>query len=316
MTVFAKLIGQPQAVELLNQAVYRDRIAPAYLFAGAPGVGRSLAARHFLELLLTARNPGVTPASTRKLENHPDLLWIEPTYLDKGKMLTATEAAATGFKRKSPPQIRLEQIREIGEFLGRHPLEALRKVVVLEEAQTMKESAANGLLKTLEEPGRASIILIAPGVDSLLPTLVSRCQRIPFYRLTEAQMREVLATVGYPQILENPAVLAMAQGSPGTAIACWEKLQEIPAELLEKPLKPSLSTKQALEIAKEIDRSLDTESQLWLIEYLQQAYWLSSQQRGTFNANPLHILDRARRYLLSYASPRLVWEVTLMGMKG
>ncbi|MCT7983304.1 DNA polymerase III subunit delta' [Laspinema sp. A4] len=315
MTVFAKLIGQPQAVELLNQAVNRDRIAPAYLFAGAPGVGRSLAARYFLELLLTARNPGITPPSTRKLENHPDLLWIEPTYLDKGKMLTATEAAATGFKRKSPPQIRLEQIREIGEFLGRHPLEALRKVVVLEEAQTMKESAANGLLKTLEEPGRASIILIAPGIDSLLPTLVSRCQRIPFYRLTEAQMREVLATVGYPQILENPAVLAMAQGSPGTAIACWEKLQEIPAELLEKPLKPSLSTKQALEIAKEIDRSLDTESQLWLIEYLQQAYWLSSQQRGTFNANPLHILDRARRYLLSYASPRLVWEVTLMGMK-
>ncbi|MCT7993548.1 DNA polymerase III subunit delta' [Laspinema olomoucense] len=316
MTVFAKLIGQPQAIELLNQAVYRDRIAPAYLFAGAPGVGRSLAARYFLELLLTARNLGATPASTRKLENHPDLLWIEPTYLDKGKMLTATEAAATGFKRKSPPQIRLEQIRQIGEFLGRHPLEALRKVVVLEEAQTMKESAANGLLKTLEEPGRASIILIAPGVDSLLPTLVSRCQRIPFYRLTDAQMGEVLATVGYPQILENPAVLAMAQGSPGTAIACWEKLQEIPAELREKPLKPSLSTKQALEIAKEIDRSLDTESQLWLIEYLQQAYWLSSQQRGTFNPNPLHLLDRARRYLLSYASPRLVWEVTLMGMKG
>ncbi len=316
MTVFAKLIGQPQAVELLNQAVNRDRIAPAYLFAGAPGVGRSLAARCVLELFLTAKNPGVTPASTRKLENHPDLLWIEPTYLDKGKMLTATEAAATGFKRKSPPQIRLEQIRQIGEFLGRHPLEALRKVVVLEEAQTMKESAANALLKTLEEPGRASIILIAPGVDSLLPTLVSRCQRIPFYRLTDGQMGEVLARVGYPQILENPTVLAMAQGSPGTAIACWDKLQEIPAELLAKPLTPSLSTKQALEIAKEIDRSLDTESQLWLIEYLQHASWLSSQQRGIFNAHPLHLLDRARRYLLSYASPRLVWEVTLMGMKG
>jgi hypothetical protein len=88
--------------------------------------------------------------------NHPDLLWVEPTYMNQGKRLSTKEAEEAGLKRKAPPQIRLEQVREIGEFLSRPPLEAGRSVVVLEQAETMGEGAANGLLKTLEEPGKAN----------------------------------------------------------------------------------------------------------------------------------------------------------------
>ncbi len=73
----------------------------------------------------------------------------------------------------------IEQIREITNFLSRPPLESSRSVVVIEQADTMTESAANALLKTLEEPGKATLILIAPSPSSLLPTLVSRCQHIP-----------------------------------------------------------------------------------------------------------------------------------------
>jgi DNA polymerase-3 subunit delta' len=313
LNAFEKIVGQQQAVELLTQAVECLRIAPAYLFVGTAGVGRALAARCFLELLLISKK-GSAVGGKRKLENHPDLLWIEPTYLDRGKLLTTKEAQAVGLKRKAPPQIRLEQVRDIGEFLGRNPLEALRKVVVIEQAETMNESAANALLKTLEEPGQATLILIAPGVDSLLPTLVSRCQRIPFYRLTDEQMAEILRREGYEEILQNQAVLGMAQGSPGMAIACWQTLQEIPPELLEKPRQFHFTTQQALELAKQIDRTLDTPEQLWLLDYLQQAYWIASQEQGIISDFPIHQFERARRNLLNYASPRLVWEVTLMGM--
>ncbi|MBD0363561.1 MAG: DNA polymerase III subunit delta', partial [Coleofasciculus sp. C3-bin4] len=189
------LLGQAQAIALLKGAIAANHIAPAYLFAGPSGVGRSLAARTFIELLFCTDIPTEKqPSVQRRLRqgNHPDVLWVEPTYLHNGTRLSVTEAAQKGLQRKAPPQIRLEQIREITQFLGRSALEASRKVVVLEQAETMAEAAANGLLKTLEEPGRATLILIAPSTESLLPTLVSRCQRIPFYRLAQEDMETVL----------------------------------------------------------------------------------------------------------------------------
>ncbi|MDP5017137.1 MAG: DNA polymerase III subunit delta', partial [Dolichospermum sp.] len=175
--MFSPLIGQQQAVELLTQSVKQHRVAPAYMFVGAEGVGRSLAAKCFIELLFSSSiKPEQIPILHHRIQqrNHPALLWVEPTYQYQGQRLTPAEAAAKGVKRKAPPVIRLEQIREITQFLSRPPLEAARNVIVLEQAETMAESAANGLLKTLEEPGKETLILIAPSPESVLPTLVSR----------------------------------------------------------------------------------------------------------------------------------------------
>ncbi len=304
------LLGQDQAIVLLKGAIAANRIAPAYLFAGPSGVGRSLAARAFIELLFCTDIPTQKqPSVQRRLRqgNHPDVLWVEPTYLHNGTRLSVTEAAQKGLQRKAPPQIRLEQIREITQFLGRSALEASRKVVVLEQAETMAEAAANGLLKTLEEPGRATLILIAPSTESLLPTLVSRCQRIPFYRLAQQDMETVLRETGHEEILKESSVLAIAQGSPGEAIAAFEQLQAIPDTLLAQLSKLPNSPRKALELAKEIDKTLDTEAQLWLVNYLQHSYWQSRSSPGIIQQ-----LEQARKYLLSYAQPRLVWEVTLL----
>jgi len=311
-TVFAPLIGQSQAVELLNQAVLQHRVAPAYLFAGPSGVGRSLAARCFLELLfhknaLSAKQPGLQHRLQQG--NHPDLLWVQPTYLHQGKLLSAAEAVAAGLKRKAPPQIRLDQVRQLAQFLGRPPMEAARSVVVIEQAETMAEAAANGLLKTLEEPGKATLILIAPGTDALLPTLISRCQRIPFHRLSTEALAQVLEQAGYAEILQHPELLEIAQGSPGEAIASWQQLQAIPADLLQDLTQPLRSARAALELARRLDKALDTEAQLWLIDYLQHALWRSRRQPRL-----LQYLEKARQSLLSYAQPRLVWEVTLMAI--
>jgi len=316
MQPFASLIGQKQAVELLEQAVCQQRIAPAYLFVGPPGVGRQIAAKAFSALLLGQGQPDTQLPNLEKrllAGNYPDFLWVQPTYLDRGKRVTVAEADAAGMKRKTPPKIRIEQIREITEFLSRPPLESTRSVVVIEGAATMTEVAANALLKTLEEPGRASLILMAPSPESLLPTLVSRCQRIPFFPLAPAAMAQILKNQGYAEILKHPTLLAIAQGSPGQAIVAWNHLQQLPTELLQKLNQLPRSPREALELAREVDKTADTPTQLWLLDYLQHCYWQKFLE-GSLSVSPLPQLEKARHCLLSYAQPRLVWEVTLLSL--
>lgn len=317
---FSALIGQPQAVELLTCAVSQGRVAPAYLFAGSEGVGRSLAAECFLTVLLSqppkaSKQPDLLDwqglQQRIRDRNHPDLLWVEPTYLHQGKRITTSEAEELGLKRKAPPQIRLDQIREISQFLSRPALQAARSVVVIEQAETMAEAAANGLLKTLEEPGQATLILLAPDGNALLPTLISRCQRIPFYRLSAEDLATVLTRTGHADILDHPEILAIAQGSPGSAIASWQQLQLIPPELLQALQSPPDSVRQALELAQQVDQALDLEAQLWLLDYLQHYYWQNASEPSRYVLALRH-LEQARRYLLAYVQPRLVWEVTLM----
>ncbi len=307
---FRQLIGQPSGVTLLQQAIALNRIAPAYLFAGPQGVGRALGAKCFAELLLSLHLSSEKLATLRKRvweRNHPDLYWVEPTYQHQGQLLTQKEAQESGLKRKTLPQVRIEQIRDITQFLSRPPLEASRCVVIIEAAETMTEAAANGLLKTLEEPGKATLILIAPTVDSLLPTLVSRCQKIPFYRLSDHDLKTVLGRLGYEEILELEDIIGLSQGSPGEAIAAWEQLQAIPFEVRQKLKKLPETPLEALELAKNITAELDNTAQLWLINYLQYSYWQQFQ-----NKTLLENLETAKKQLLNYVQPRLVWDCLLL----
>jgi DNA polymerase III subunit delta' len=306
------LLGQSQAVELLTRSIDKQRLAPAYLFYGADGIGKSLAARCFMELIFGDRVPASDLALIhQKLRqgNHPDVLWVAPTYSHQGKLLSAAEATAAGVKRKAPPQIRIEQVREIGQFLSRPPLLGARSAIAIEHAETMAEGAANALLKTLEEPGKATIIAIASSVESLLPTIVSRCQQIPFHRLDRATMAAVLTNLGKTEILDRPDILGLAQGSPGAAIAIWEQLQTLPADLLERMSELPLTRRQGLELASQIDRELDASAQLWLVDYLQYTYWHKYR-----NPQLIDRLEQTRSQLLAYVQPRLVWECTLLNL--
>jgi len=313
---FSELVGQSQAVKLLKRAVILGRIAPGYLFVGPAGTGKAVAATGFAELLLRRQgadaNALTDPILARRIRdrNHPDLLWVQPTYLHNGQLLTPSQAAESGLKRKSPPRIRLPQIRDIATFLSRPALEASRAVVVIEQADKMAEAAANALLKTLEEPGKASVILLAPDQQTLLSTLISRCQAIPFHRLNDAQMAQVLTQTHHSEILHSAEVMAIAQGSPGRAIESWQQLQALPSELLTQLAKPPTTLRSALEIARDINTALDTEAQLWLLDYLQHRYW----QNGLCSAEQLTRLEKARAHLLAYVQPRLVWETTLSSM--
>jgi DNA polymerase III subunit delta' len=308
---FSAIHGHQAAIELLAQAVELQRIAPAYLFFGPGGIGKALVARCWVEMQLCAQLdlPAKITATQQKIRqgNHPDLLWIAPTYSHQGKLLSASEAAAAGIKKKAPPQIRIDQIRQITQFLSQPPLIADRAIVIVEQAETMAEGAANALLKTLEEPGAATLILLTDNMAALLPTLISRCQRIPFRRLSGADLSKILTSLERSDILQDEILLSLAQGSPGQSIELAENLAAIDSEIKAALLRPISTIAAALGLAKSIDRDVDSFSQLALLDYLQFHFWQQRQEAQLVGA-----IETSRRQLLSYVQPRLVWECLLL----
>jgi DNA polymerase-3 subunit delta' len=154
---------QPAAQRLLGAAL-AEGPAHAYLFHGPPGVGKRNAAVGFAAKLL-----GDDERVTRR--THPDLYVLEPL----GEM------------------IRIDPIRELRRDLHMRPFEAERRVYLIFSAQLMNDEAADALLKDLEEPPPyAVMVLVADDLGPLPETIRSRCQLIPFRRLSEKAIRAEL----------------------------------------------------------------------------------------------------------------------------
>ena len=324
-SLFAGLVGQEQATALLLAALERQRLAPAYLFCGPDGVGRSMAARRFLEGVIAG--PGGSASVRRRLQegNHPDLLWVEPTYSDKGQLVPASKALEAGVSRKAPPQLRLEQVRAVSQFLARRPVEAERCLVVIEAVEAMAEGAANALLKTLEEPGDGVLILLSAAPDRLLSTIRSRCQAIPFARLAPGQLQQVLAEQGVQASSPDPPELVeLAAGSPGALLLQRQQWQALPEGLAQRCAAlvgagfsggalpcPPVSPVEALSLARDLCEALEVEQQLWLLDWWQLRLW-----RLSHNPAQQQRLEQLRRQLRSFVQPRLAWEVALLELSG
>ncbi|HEU5371386.1 MAG TPA: hypothetical protein VFU51_03265 [Gaiellaceae bacterium] len=179
MSAFARFSEHPEAGRLLDAAL-REGPAHAYLFHGPPGVGKSEVARVFARQLI---------GTTR--EFHPDLYELDAL----GEM------------------IRIDAIRELRRDLHMRPFEADRRVYLVHRAHLMNEDAADALLKDLEEPPPyAMIVLVADDLGPLPETIRSRCQLVPFRRLSEKTIRG-LVDARAPQLDEDSrAALARASG--------------------------------------------------------------------------------------------------------
>lgn len=317
--LFEDLLGQSQAVALLRAGLQQQRLAPAYLFCGPDGVGRRLAALRFLEGVIAGLDG--SPSVRRRLQdgNHPDLLWVEPSYSDKGQLVPASQAEAAGVSRKAPPQLRLEQVRAVSQFLARRPVESSRCLVVMETVEAMAEGAANALLKTLEEPGDGMLILLTAFPDRLLSTIRSRCQSIPFARLEPQLLEEVLQRHGHggtEQAGDPPELLELAAGSPGALLEQRAQWQALPEGLTERCSAFSApdgvqTPLLALSLARDLCEVLDVEQQLWLLDWWQLHLWRQHQ-----DPRPLQRLEQLRAQLRSYVQPRLAWEVALLALSG
>jgi DNA polymerase III subunit delta' len=170
----------PEAGRLLDAAL-REGPAHAYLFHGPPGVGKREVARTFARALI---------GTTRAV--HPDLYELDAL----GEM------------------IRIDAIRELRRDLHMRPFESDRRVYLLHRAHLMNEDAADALLKDLEEPpSYAVIVLIADDLGPLPETILSRCQLVPFRRLSEKAIR-ALVDARAPQ-LDEESRAALARVAAG-----------------------------------------------------------------------------------------------------
>ncbi len=255
------LEGQPRAVALLGAALARDRVHHAWLLAGPPGVGKETAARAFAaSLLCTARAPGATDAcggcdACRKAARgvHPDLLQVLPEAEAVARGLLAREDLSGSPSR----ELKVEQIRRLEAALSIPPLEGGFRPVILAGADGLNAAAQNAFLKTLEEPPQGTVILlVADAADRLLPTIRSRCVRVPFVPLPLPLVAaKVRAASGVDEATAH-VIAALAGGSLGEALALdakalagrAERLAEIEA-LGPADLRPALRLAERLAAA-------------------------------------------------------------------
>jgi DNA polymerase-3 subunit delta' len=168
---FREIAGHGHLLELVASAAARGSLPPSLIFAGPEGVGKRRAAIALAQLVncekldATRRDAcGQCAACTRIARGvHADVLIVEPG--DTGS-------------------IKVDQVRDAIERTGYRPFEGRRRVIIIDDADAMLGEAQNALLKTLEEPPPASMfVLVTSRPDVLLPTVLSRCQRLRFGRL-------------------------------------------------------------------------------------------------------------------------------------
>ena len=173
---FDNVLGQETVITILKNALNKDRLSHAYIFTGKQGVGKGRTAFEFAKAANCVNQ--VDDAcdeclSCRKANNsnHPDI----------------KEVKVDG------SSIKIDQIRELQQEIMYKPYESKKKVYIIHQAEDMTLSAANSLLKTLEEPpSYAIIILLTNNLNQLLATTISRCQLVRFKRIPYDLIKENL----------------------------------------------------------------------------------------------------------------------------
>ncbi len=217
------LLGQGAVLRPLLAAARDDRLHHCYLFEGPPSVGKHTAAVR-LAMAAACTGPGeplpcgVCPTCLQMSKGlHPDLIEIGPD------------------PKKKVPVISRDQSREIVRQAGLRSYNARWRTFVIDPVDLLRPEAANALLKTLEEPPAGTgFVLVTARASSLLPTVLSRCQRVRFRPVPEADLVRWLEA---RDIDQAQRVARLAQGSPGRALALARDglatVDETRAEILE-----------------------------------------------------------------------------------
>ena len=230
-----------------------DRLPHALLIHGAPGIGKLALAERFAQLLLCEKR-GRDPTPCGACEacrwfaagNHPDVRIVEPDAIAiaLGRPATlAEEGEEEGAKEKKKPslQIRIEQTRDLADFLNLASHRGGRRIAIIHPAEDMNTATANSLLKALEEPpADAVFLLVSHRPARLLPTIRSRCVPVPVPLPDAKAAAALLAAKG---VRTPERWLAFAGGAPLRALdyATGEK-----GEALERVLRSIASGDRAV----------------------------------------------------------------------
>jgi len=173
--IFDGIFGQPRVREFLRASIASGRVSHAYLFTGPAGSNKTAAAYAFAQAILCKDHGCRTCDDCRRIERrkHPDVHFYTPE-------------GAQGYL--------IEQIREIVSGVSLAPIRATSKVYILDRVDLLGVSAANAFLKTLEEPVEGvTFILLGRTREAVLPTIVSRCQVVPFRHIPAREAAGILS---------------------------------------------------------------------------------------------------------------------------
>jgi DNA polymerase-3 subunit delta' len=275
-SVFDDLVGQEHIIEILTKAVAASRtgeesqeMTHAWVFTGPPGSGRSSAAVAFAQALICKNNGcnNCSDCNSAKTHGHPDVEIIK------------TEGLS----------IKVEEIRELLTRVAWAPSMGGWRVVVMEDADRLTESAANALLKAIEEPGTRTVwLLCAPTLHDVLPTIRSRCRHLQLRTPSLQAVIQVL--INRDNIAPGMADFAarVSQGHIGRAkyLATNESVRSNRKLIMQLPLQlGSLAAAfQAAQIlvdlaTQEANTSSDERDEKE-IEKLQEAYGKGATGRG------------------------------------
>lgn len=171
--IFAELVGQPHVVETLRQAVLKNRLAHAYLLYGPRGTGKTTTAR-----ILAKRINCTTPNDAE-----PCLHCVSCLALQANRHLDVIEIDAASNRG-------IDDIRALRETVATAPSLGKYKVYIVDEVHMLTKEAATALLKTLEEPAKHVLFILATTeLHKVLPTITSRCQLFRFRRASDHELR-------------------------------------------------------------------------------------------------------------------------------
>jgi len=242
------------------RAKSENRLPHALLLSGLRGLGKV----HFAECVTRAlfcSNVSQEGAycndchACRLIETqvHPSVRWIRP--------------------EKEQGQIKVDQIREVNEFISQTTLQGDYRVVLIHPANHMNANAANALLKTLEEPAKNGLLILISDQTAHLPaTILSRCQRITFMPPTHQEALSFLTSKAIDSTMAN-TLLSLAQGAPLSALRLAQEdglatrtaLYDVLVKLSERKIDPikSVTPFLSLELLTTIDLILN-----WLMDIL------------------------------------------------
>lgn len=198
-SLLAKLDTQERVRDFLTNAVASGRASHAYLFLGAPGAGKLDAAWALAQAFLCEQDGcGSCDSCVRVARHtHPDVHYYTPE-------------SATGYL--------IAQTRELLDDVPLAPIRAKAKVYIIDRAEQLRANTANALLKTLEEPPEGVMfILLGTSADVMLPTIVSRCQCVPFRLVSPAVATKAVSRATGQDLARCRMAVAVA-GSPTRGI--------------------------------------------------------------------------------------------------
>jgi DNA polymerase-3 subunit delta' len=325
-SLLSKLRAQDAAAETLRRALREGRVHHAYLFDGPDGVGKELAAFGLAQALVCASPTedaqacGVCSACVRAVVDpktsrpkHPDIVVLERGLYDPVQL---------GRRTPETQDLSIDQVRTLVlSHAAYAPHEGRARVFIVRRAEELSTAAANALLKTLEEPiQKMHFILVTSQPDALLPTILSRVQRVRFAHLPESLVAELLAQGGVSQEIAA-RVAPLAEGSMDTALSlCDEEATESREAFVTRALEainaPSLSVTLDLAEQGKRDKVLLRTHMLALAARVARTAKEPAQAEAPerWATRYAHILQ-ALRDLDANGSPQLVLETMFIRMR-